>query len=289
MNYVNDYFVRAINKHLSPKGNKTSMLNIEGEKLMIMSQAINASVNGIALSGLDGRIIYINSSFMKMWGYNEPEQILGRFAIDFWDNPETAQEVIDALARKGGWLGTMVGKRQNGSHFFVQLSATIVKDKTGKAQYMVGSFVDITKQKKAEQKLRRSRRSYLEIIQQGSDGMIVLKGGVFVFANRAFAEIIKYRADELVGEQFIAFVPKDERVALIKEAEERINGKPKQGYFDFNMVRKDGKIVRFEATGSIFRHDGEASGVGVLRDISNRKKTHALNSCRVCYNLSTAW
>jgi diguanylate cyclase (GGDEF)-like protein/PAS domain S-box-containing protein len=127
-------------------------------KLRTMESAIATSINAIALADLKGNLTFVNSSFLKMWGYKKDKEVLGQSIVKFWLKPEDAGKIVKNLLDKGASIGELVGRRKDGSIFNVQLLASIVTDKSGKPVNMMASFIDITERKKAEEQLEKLAR-----------------------------------------------------------------------------------------------------------------------------------
>ena len=135
------------------------------ETLEIRDQAIRSSINGIALSDLSGMLTFVNPSFLAMWGYEDAGEVLGRSAASFWESGEQAERVIQELGERGGWVGEMAAMRKNGERFPVQLSATMIRGRTGTPLGMMASFLDITERKRAEEKVHHITRLYALLSQ----------------------------------------------------------------------------------------------------------------------------
>ncbi|MFB0516282.1 MAG: PAS domain S-box protein, partial [Candidatus Neomarinimicrobiota bacterium] len=123
------------------------------EALRVKDSAITSSISAIAISDLDGILTYVNPSFIQMWSYDDETEILGKSSMAFWQVKEKAVEVIEALRKKGSWVGELVARRKDDSPFDVQLTANMVNDETGEPICMMASFVDITERKRAEEEL----------------------------------------------------------------------------------------------------------------------------------------
>ena len=67
------------------------------DELKIKDNAIASSINAIAIGEFGGNLTYVNPTFLKMWGYDDQKEVLGKPAINFWHKKEKAQEVIEAL------------------------------------------------------------------------------------------------------------------------------------------------------------------------------------------------
>ncbi|RRR74269.1 MAG: PAS domain-containing sensor histidine kinase [Candidatus Viridilinea halotolerans] len=120
--------------------------------------AVAASLNGIAMADLDGLITYVNRSFLDMWGYADPVQVLGRPAISFWDTPESAAEVVAAIQAQGKWIGELVARRTDGEPRMMQVSASLFHDNLGTPLGMLASFQDITAAKRLQAQFLQAQK-----------------------------------------------------------------------------------------------------------------------------------
>lgn len=56
---------------------------------------VESALNAIAIANLQGNITYINKSFLKLWGYEDENEVLGKSLIQLWHREDKASEVID--------------------------------------------------------------------------------------------------------------------------------------------------------------------------------------------------
>lgn len=117
---------------------------------MIKDYAFESSINAIAFADLDGNVNYVNPSFLKLWGYTNEKEVLGKNMGIFWQYRNKTLNVLETLRSKGSWRGELAAKRKNGSVFDVQLSSNLVKDKMGKTIGTMASFIDVTRRKRLE-------------------------------------------------------------------------------------------------------------------------------------------
>ena len=119
----------------------------------VKDSAIASSINAIAFAGRQGNMTYVNRAFLKMWGYDDELDVLGKPAAKFWQTAEQARQIQKALSTSGSYVGELVAIKKDGTAFDVQLSASLVKDESGKIICMMGSFLDITQRKLNEAKI----------------------------------------------------------------------------------------------------------------------------------------
>ena len=148
------------------------------EQLRIKDNAMASSIAGFVIAGLDGKINYVNDAWLKMFGYETVGQIIGTTPADHAQDPADADMIKSVLLSKGYWIGELRNRRRDGSNFDVQLATNLVLDDTGTPICVLGSFVDITERKRAEQllmglntaALAMQRASNLDEVFAGASG-----------------------------------------------------------------------------------------------------------------------
>ena len=127
-------------------------------ELLRLNAAIASSLNGIAISELDGRLTYVNQALLAMWGYRDASQVLGRFAREFWASGAQADAVHARLLATGGDSGEMTAPRVDGSVGTFQYTANVFHDADGTPVGMLAAFVDVTDAKRMQSQLLQSQK-----------------------------------------------------------------------------------------------------------------------------------
>jgi formate hydrogenlyase transcriptional activator len=245
------------------------------EELKIKDSAIASSINGIAITDLEGKLLYVNDSFVKMWGYDHAGEILGRFLPEFWEGKHVRQTVRKLHEHESG-IGEDIGKRKDGSLFTVQYAANVIKGQTGNPLYMFGSFIDITETKQAEQHLRRSERSLSEAqrIAHLGNWDWSIQTNELVWSDEIF-RIFGLNPGEFGAtyEAFLASVHPEDR-SKVKKAVDRALASPEYQYsIEHRVIRSDGPERIVHEKGEVtFNKKGKAIRmIGTVQDISERK------------------
>jgi len=124
------------------------------EELRVKDFAIASSIDGIGISDLEGNIIYVNEAALKMWGADDPSDVIGTSALTLAQSEAEALEIYQSIMEKGSWSGEVSGFKKDGAPITVHLSASLVKNEKGEPVCMMDSFVDITGRKRMEEELR---------------------------------------------------------------------------------------------------------------------------------------
>jgi PAS domain S-box-containing protein len=142
------------------------------EQIKKLSSAIESSINGIIIGDVEGNLIFANNSFLKMWGYENLSEVLGRNAEQFWKVNDKAAEIENALQNGEGWIGELTAVRKDSSLFDVQVCQTSVKDADGAIVSLMASFIDITESKRSQEELARYREQMARAEQLASLGTL---------------------------------------------------------------------------------------------------------------------
>jgi len=169
-------------------------------ELKLKENAIETSINAIAFADLQGFLTYVNDSFIKMWGLDKKEEVIGKQAISFWESSVDASEIIDNLYKKGSWEGELKAKKKDNELFDVLLSASLIKDDNGNPICMMSSFEDITERKQAEEDLIESELLLRSIAENYPNSFISIIENDLTVGYTAGQEFKKLNLDPL---QFI--------------------------------------------------------------------------------------
>jgi PAS domain S-box-containing protein len=124
----------------------------------LLKQAIETSIAGFDIVSEEGKIIYANQAYLKMWGYASLDEILEASPVGHCADPETPIKIITALKQKGECTIEFKALRKDKSTFDVLMSARLDHDQLGREIYPSFSM-DLTEIKKAI----KSRDAFLSI------------------------------------------------------------------------------------------------------------------------------
>ena len=240
-------------------------------ELVIKDRAIATSVNGIAFMDFEGKVTYVNSSCLSMWGYRDRGEVVGRSSLDFWQSRETAEKVLGVLQTLGVWSGELVAQRKDGSVFHVQVSADIVKDRSGKPLCFMAAILDITERKQAEQRLRESESKFKTFSEQAIVGIYLIQDGRVKYTNPWFSEMFGYGPGQLPADpDFRQFIHPDDIIAVGERLKKRIAGQVPSSNFNFRGIKKNGETIYLEVYGAVIDYEGRPAAIGTLLDITKR-------------------
>src|SRR5215467_11559139 len=116
--------------------------------------AMKASMDGMAIIDRHGVCSYLNDAYAKIFGYANPERLIGAsWEMFFFDEELTRlkEQIMPAVWRDGSWRGEAIGLKVNGGTLPLEISISSVA-----GGGLVQVVRDITERKKNEETLRNS-------------------------------------------------------------------------------------------------------------------------------------
>jgi PAS domain S-box-containing protein len=128
------------------------------EKLRLTIESVT---EGISVSDLEGKIVQVNEAVVKLHGYDNKEELIGRSAFDLIaerDHTRATQNLEKTL--KDGYAKNIeyTFLTKDGKEFDAELSSATLRDASGNHLGFIAITRDITERKKAEQELESSRQ-----------------------------------------------------------------------------------------------------------------------------------
>lgn len=187
-NLLDDPYVRGIvvnSRDITDRKRAEQALRESEERYRSL---VETSPDCIILSDLNGKILMVNRSGAVLFGYQKVEELVGKSVIELIA-PEDTQRAMNSmrtrpetgLARSEEYA--MV--RKDGTRFFVEISASLLRNAEGKPLGFIGIARDITGRKRAEERLQKLNRCFLSL---GTDPLeniqkIALTGGEILEAD----------------------------------------------------------------------------------------------------------
>ncbi len=256
--------------------------------LRLRNTAIYNSPNGVIIANHvganDNPVVYVNPSFEKITGYSLDE-VKGR-DCRFLQGSDRDQPGLDeihlALKQQRLCHATVRNYRKDGTMFWNKLSIIPVRNDRNELTHYIGIISDITGQRQAQQKLKKSQERLSMALDAANDGLWDwnIKTGEVYFSPRYYT-MLGYKPNEFepTYQAWTDLLHPDDKNGVEERIREHIERKSEGFEEEFRLKTKTqewrwilsrGKVVQWDPDGNPVRM------VGTHVDITRRKTSETL-------------
>jgi PAS domain S-box-containing protein len=266
---------RGIERDITERKRTEELLSQSEEKYRTILESIE---DGYYEEDLAGNFVFFNEALCRIYGYPK-EELLG-LNYKKYTNEETAKrlfQIFNEMYRTGNPCNEYSYEltRKDGAKRYIEASASLKRDSSGKPTGFRGVVRDITERKQAEEALRHSEERYRTILETMQEAYYELDlAGHFTFANDALSKHLGHTKEELIGTKSNQYQDEAEAKKTYQAFNEIYRtGEPIKALWS-EYIRKDGTKGTYELSASLMRDaQGKPIGFrGVTRDITERKQ-----------------
>lgn len=152
---------------------------------------------GVGITDLDENLVFVNETFAQMLGY-ELEELRGMNVFDLVSGDGAGTIRSESSSRLSGVSSAyeVSMNRKDGQKIVVRVSAVPRRDEKGKVIGTVAVVIDVTKERQAEQELRKLSRA----VEQSPTSVVITDlDGTIEYVNPRFSVLTGYSLQEAVG------------------------------------------------------------------------------------------
>ncbi|WP_156915866.1 hybrid sensor histidine kinase/response regulator [Desulfatirhabdium butyrativorans] len=227
----------------------------------------------------DRNLVYLgcNALFAKDAGFSDPKDIIGKDDFDLvWREQAELYRSDDRKVMESGIPKFLIEEPQttpDGRIITHLTSKAPLRSSTGEISGILGTYMDITDRKRAEEALRCSEELNRKLIDTMPDILVHTDlNGNILFVNDVAYQLTGYHWTDIAGKNIISFVDPDDRDRMAENMMLMLNSR--LGPREYCLIRKDGSKIFLEVNGDILRDkDGSPRSIMAIgRDISYRKQ-----------------
>jgi|YNPMSStandDraft_1061717.scaffolds.fasta_scaffold00026_46 PAS domain S-box-containing protein len=230
-----------------------------------------------------GKIIDVNDTMLKIYGYNTKEEVISGNIGDLSANilpytEEEAQKRIKKAIEEGPQTFEWLAKKKNGEQFWVEVSlkrAEIVGE-----DRLIAVVRDISERKKTEELIKKYTKkldAIIDAVNIGTWEWNLLTDEIIY--NEKWANLLGYTLDELkpiTSKTWKELTHPDDRKKAYLAFEEHFSGKSSQYECEFRMMHKNGTWVWILDKGKVVEWIDDGTPLlmyGIHIDITKLKET----------------
>lgn len=276
-------------------------LKRRSESLAAFQDAVISSAgSAIIATRRDGSITLFNAAAERLLGWRADE-LVGRGTPERFHDPEQVRQraaelsaslgrpvapgfevfvarLADASVDEREWVYV----RKDGSKIPVQLSVTALRDSQGEVIGYLGVAIDMSARRKAERELRYSEKRLRAVVDNVVDGIVTIDAkGIVQSMNPAAERIFAATATQCVGRNVSMLMDEPHHSqhdgyldAYLRTGIAKVIGSGRE----VEGRRLDGSAFPMELTVTEVDIAGRKMFVGVVRDLSERKRIERLKA-----------
>lgn len=170
----------------------------ELERLSMVAQQ---TTNGVVITGLDKKVIWVNEGFTRITGYSLDEikgKIPGRLLQGADTDPDTVNEIREAFQKTIGYSVDIINYRKSGEPYWVRIVCNPWLDDTGYIKGYIAIQSDIDQEVKNIEQIQQSQKLLTAVIDANAIGTWILNLQTrSLEINEQWAKLLGYTLAEL--------------------------------------------------------------------------------------------
>jgi PAS domain S-box-containing protein len=252
-----------------------------GINATLLRAVVDTAVDGLILIDARGCVLMFNPACERLFGYRADE-VIGQNVKMLMPAPYHGEHdrYLDNFHRTGvrkiiGIGREVTGQRKDGSTFPMDLA--VGEAKQDGESIFVGIIHDLTERERIGKALREGAARLKAVVETAVDGVILIDAcGCVLMFNPACESLFKFHADEIIGQNVKMLMPPPYRA----EHDGYLDNFHNTGVRKIIGIgrevtgqRKDGSTFPMDLSVGEAIQDGESIFVGIIHDITERKKT----------------
>lgn len=236
------------------------------------------ATDGIVVTDLEGKITWVNDSFLKLSEYNIDEVIglkPGQLLQGADTDPETIGKIGNAILHKSPVNVTILNYSKTKRKYWINLSINPVFNENNECLHFIAIQRDVTDTMEVELHLKKVT-AQLQSILSNAPGYIFCKDydGHFIFVNRSVAELFNESPEQVVGKKDVDYGATPEEAEHFLNYDRLVIDSAKPIFIpEETVMRKDGSRGIFQTSKVPITLPGYEKDVvlGISIDITDRK------------------
>lgn len=159
---------------------------------MVFFQAVEQSPVAISITDIKANIIYANSAFERLTGYEQKELIgKNQSILSYKVTPiEVYRELWGSLTAQKPWNGVLINRRKDGTRYLADLTVAPVLGVEGRTSYFLAMHRDVTEVHELEQQVNNQKLLIESVVDVAPVVITLLDAkGEVLLGNQAYQDL----------------------------------------------------------------------------------------------------
>ena len=243
----------------------------------ILDEIINAIPVRVFWKNKDLVFLGCNAIFARDAGFADPKDIVGKDDYQMvWHDQAELYRADDRQVIESGRSKLLIEEIQTtpeGNTIALLTSKMPLRSFGGEIIGVLGTYIDITERKRVEEELQESEARYKQIVETANEGIMIMDDQFrYTFVNQKLADMLGYRAEEMLGLPVTSFLFEEDIPDHRAMMEIRASGTGAQ--YERRHRRKDGSCCWTIVSATSLKDEAGrfAGSFAMLTDITKRKQ-----------------
>ncbi len=232
------------------------------------------SIVGMLFLNKFGRVQWVNTPLCKIFGV-ERENVLGASLEMFYESREIylryGAAVSQAVLKGESYETELRMRRSDGSLFWVQFSGRAV-NKNDLSFGTVWVVMDISARRQLESDLQKSEYNYRLLVNNVTEGIVVVQDGKIAFANRLIQKITGLKQEDLIGSPFTDTIYVDDVAMVASRHQRRLRGEDVEQYYQIRLQHRISQtLIWVEVSSVLIEWEERPATLSFISDLTQRK------------------
>lgn len=220
-----------------------------------------------------GNFTYVNDAISRFFGFSR-EELIGMNNRRYMDKAN-AKKVLDQFNKvfatgeaTGGFEFEVIAK--NGQTRSAEGSVSVVKDPNGRHIGFRGIVRDVSNRKIVEAALRESEEKYRLVVENATEGIIIVQDQWIKYANPRMRSLLGYEAETFRITPLINFLHPNDRKGVLQIYRQLLSGKSSSSPFSFKAFSKSGEERILQCKAVLINWENKPAILVFLRDMTSQ-------------------
>jgi two-component system, sensor histidine kinase and response regulator len=240
----------------------------------VIRRVVDASPLSIVTLDPEGRVVSWNAAAAKTFGWAESDVVGRPVPFEAGDGPSESDGLRERALHGETVTNLEISRRtRDGMTLDLSLSTAPIHDASGAVDGIMFVYADITERKLAEKELHVQRDFALQVMNTMGQGLATTDAdGRFEYVNPAYAEMLGYEPEELIGKSQNDFTVADDHTIVEEALGEQREGKGSTYETHMSTSQSDDLFVLHTLVPR-WRDHAVNGAIVVATDLTERKQT----------------